>query len=107
MDIVRGRKFIFSTFSWKRHMNMQSTIVSATPLVERPGRAKLFSQKALDGFRRDSKGSLESTRKGRIYNVKAAAANTARAPLARKLRNRHLQMIAIGGSIGKSLTPTM
>jgi hypothetical protein len=34
------------------------------------------------------------------YDVEAAVEATSQSPLARKLKGRHLQMIAIGGSIG-------
>jgi len=61
-------------------------------------------RRVLDSFRRDPnmyitpKGSLGAD--GKVFDVESAAQNTANSPLARKLKGRHLQMIAIGGSIG-------
>ena len=78
-----------------------------------------FWQDTLDGFRRDrtlaySSMSVHSTHgvhgvhgvhgaDGRVFDSEAAALRTADSPLARRLKGRHLQMIAFGGSIGTGL----
>ncbi|KAH6646484.1 general amino-acid permease GAP1 [Truncatella angustata] len=81
----------------------------------------------MDGFRRDPNSSitpkdpiddiiaaevgsiharpplLRSNSSGHYYDIRSAAQRTAHSGLARKLKGRHLQMIAIGGSIGTGL----
>lgn len=68
----------------------------------RPSLARRF----IDSFKPDpnvrAAREIQSEGGGKVYDVEAAAAATAQSPLARKLKGRHLQMIAIGGSIGKA-----
>lgn len=85
-----------------------------------PGRSSGFVQQFVDSFRRDSTGSStdypnrrpgtssapgsgQDRRGPRYYDLGAANAKTAGSPLSRELKGRHLQMIAIGGSIGEWL----
>jgi hypothetical protein len=61
----------------------------------------------VDSFRRDPNASVvkkEAVSRGR-FDHKSAAENTANTGLAQKLQSRHMQMIAIGGSIGMSFSP--
>lgn len=59
-----------------------------------------------DSFQRDPNahatpvGTLGAN--GKVFDLEFAAHATANTTLARKLKGRHLQMIAIGGSIGMS-----
>ncbi|EOD45204.1 Amino acid/polyamine transporter I [Neofusicoccum parvum] len=66
-----------------------------------------WSTRVVDSFRRDpnAKATAPTSHGGddRTYDLENAAAATAESPLAKKLKGRHLQMIAIGGSIGTGL----
>lgn len=68
-----------------------------------------WTTRFVDSFRRDPNASITKSDKTVArghFDHAAAAANTANSGLARKLKSRHMQMIAIGGAIGMSLSQT-
>ncbi|KAL8709105.1 MAG: hypothetical protein Q9220_006126 [cf. Caloplaca sp. 1 TL-2023] len=74
---------------------------------EKPAVSGNIAKRAWDSFKRNpdyhitQRGVIGAN--GQVYDVESAAQATAESPLARKLKGRHLQMIAIGGSIGTGL----
>ena len=68
-----------------------------------------WTSRIVDSFRRDPHSSLAPKSsvptESKVFDVESAAANTANSPLVRRLKGRHLQMIAIGGSIGTTMPP--
>jgi yeast amino acid transporter len=80
-----------------------------TPTARRPSTWK----RTIDGFKRDrsftvagrsvSSSHTPHGADGRVFDAEAAAMRTAESPLMRRLKGRHLQMIAFGGSIGTGL----
>jgi amino acid transporter len=63
-----------------------------------------WTRRVIDSFKRDPNASItkaEVTAASRgHFDHKTAAENTANSGLVQKLQSRHMQMIAIGGSIG-------
>lgn len=94
---------------------------SSPPSPSTPEKAHLaspdkrsYSTRIIDSFRRDPNQKITET--GEVidlklqhghddsYDIESAISNIAKSPLSRKLEARHLQMIAIGGAIGTSLS---
>ena len=91
-------------------LDMDSKVYSESgstisPLLARPAGAKVFTSRVFDSFRSGPARNLQPATHEhgrRYYDNEAAIYNTANSPLTRTLKGRHLQMIAIGGSIGQS-----
>lgn len=68
------------------------------------GPRQSWMRRFIDSFKRDPSASVTKAGASAVsrghFDHKTAAENTANSGLAQKLQSRHMQMIAIGGSIG-------
>lgn len=119
MDLTRESSFTAGSNYSTRH----EPAYNHFPFRSRPGPGPGRVSRFIDSFRRDPHARVASRRyvpprptsspsgtgsdtdveDGRYYDHKGAIYNTANPLLARELKGRHLQMIAIGGSIGTGL----
>ncbi|KAK2750129.1 glyceraldehyde-3-phosphate dehydrogenase 1 [Myotisia sp. PD_48] len=74
---------------------------------DKAGNQPGFARRFLDSFKRDPMAYVSKPghigADGKLFDIEGATAATAASPLQRRLKGRHLQMIAIGGSIGTGL----
>ena len=72
-----------------------------------PTTTRSLQTRIWDSFKRDPHATITNPRlvgaDGRVFDLETAARRTANTNLSRRLKGRHLQMIAIGGSIGTGL----
>lgn len=97
-------KSTFETSTSSSAEGSGSGVVVTEPYNEKPPKKEPLRTRVWDSFKRNpdfhitQKGQVGAD--GQVFDIESAAQNTAESPLARKLKGRHLQMIAIGGSIG-------
>ncbi|KAL8695452.1 MAG: hypothetical protein Q9218_000030 [Villophora microphyllina] len=95
------------TFETSSGSGSGSGIAVAGTYEEEPVKTHNVARRAWNSFKRNpdyhitQKGVVGAN--GQVFDLESAAVATAESPLARKLKGRHLQMIAIGGSIGTGL----
>lgn len=77
--------------------------------IHKPQRS--VARRVIDSFKQDPHSRVTPDgvigANGNVFNAEVAAQNTAHSPLARELKGRHLQMIAIGGSIGMAFISSL
>ncbi|KAL8713626.1 MAG: hypothetical protein Q9225_006745 [Loekoesia sp. 1 TL-2023] len=100
-------KSTFDTATSSSGSGSGSGLAVFDPYDEKPAEPQNPARRILSSFKRNpdvhitQKGQVGAN--GQVFDVESAALATAESPLARKLKGRHLQMIAIGGSIGTGL----
>lgn len=104
---VDANEYTYRTSSESNSRPSPRQSYNPPPRYEQSPRRASRLQQFLSSFQRNPylnvtpRGAIGSN--GRVFDPDCAAAATADTPLARRLKGRHLQMIAIGGSIGTGL----